>query len=274
MDSKRIRLRYPATCARCGAGLAKGEQAWWTAQDHAVTCIACAEEPTTVPTNDSDVPPSPVTITRGVAGGSAQREYERRHQHDRDRVAHQWGRLAGVVEFLRDEPQTTTAWAKGAQGERWVAHRLDTLEVNGVVLMHDRKDPASRGNIDHLAVASSGVWVIDAKNLSGIVEVRNKGSWLTPDRRLYVGGRDRTKLINGLAWQVTAVRHALGDLGEVAIHPVVCIIAEWPLLPQAFELDGVQVLWPRRLAKLIAKPGPITNIDPITDRLAAKLAPA
>ena len=139
--------------------------------------------------------------------------------------------------------------------------------------MHDRKDPHSAGNIDHLAVATSGVWVIDAKNLSGTVEFRNKGSWLTPNRRLYVGGRDRTKLITGLAWQVAAVRLALGDLDGVPIYPVVCIIAEWPLLPQAFQLDGVQVLWPRRLAKVIAKPGPLTNIDPIIDRLAATLAP-
>jgi hypothetical protein len=269
-----MRLRYPGTCARCGAELAKGEEAWWTAQDHAVTCLACLAEPNTMPTNDTDVLRSPATVARGVAGASAQREYECRHQHDRDRIAQHWGRLASVVEFLRDEPQTTTAWAKGAQGERRVARRLDTLELNGIVLMHDRKDPASRGNIDHLAVATSGVWVIDAKNLAGNVEVRNKGSWLTPDRRLYVGGRDRTKLIDGLAWQVAAVRHALGDLGGVPIHPVVCIIAEWPLLPQAFELSGVQVLWPRLLAKSINKPGPLTNIDPIANRLAAELAPA
>jgi hypothetical protein len=60
----------------------------------------------------------------------------------------------------------------------------------------------------------------------------------------------------------------------VPIHPVVCIIAEWPLLPQTFDLDGVQVLWPRRLANLIAKPGSLTNINPIIDRLAATLAPA
>ena len=64
------------------------------------------------------------------------------------------------------------------------------------------------------------------------------------------------------------------DLDGIPIHPVVCIIAEWPLLAQAFELDGVQVLWPRRLAKLIAKPGPLTNIDPIVDRLATTLTAA
>jgi hypothetical protein len=274
MDSKRIRLRYPATCARCGTELAKGEEAWWSAQAHAVTCfacIACAAEPNTVPTKDATAsPPSQST----VADRSAQAEYERRHQRDRDRVERQWGRLAGVVEFLRDEPQTTTAWAKGAQGERRVTRRLDTLEVNGAVLMHDRKDPHSRGNIDHLAIATSGVWVIDAKNLSGTVECRNNGSWLTPDRRLYVGGRDRTKLITGLTWQVETIRRALGGLDWVPIHPVVCIIAEWLLLPQTFELDGVQVLWPGRLAKLIVKPGPLTNIIPIVDRLAATLAPA
>jgi hypothetical protein len=146
-----------------------------------------------------------------VAGGSAQREYERRHQHDHDRIAQQWGRLAGVVEVLRDEPQTTTAWAEGAQGERRVACQLDTLELNGIVLRHDRKDPASRGNIDHPAVATAGVWVIDAKNLSGIVDFRNKGTWLKPDRRLYVGGRDRTKgLRRNRRWGAPSTRRDYG----------------------------------------------------------------
>ncbi len=181
MDSKRIRLRYPATCARCGIKLVKGDDAWWSAQAHAVTCVACAAEPNTAPTDDATIPvPSPSAVVRGVAGSSAQAEYERRHQRDRDRIERQWGRLAGVVEFLRDEPRTTTAWAKGAQGERSVAHRLNTLEVNGAVLMHDRKDPHSRGSIDHLAVATSGVWVIDAKNLSGTVEFATKAAGSHP----------------------------------------------------------------------------------------------
>jgi hypothetical protein len=152
--------------------------------------------------------------------------------------------------------------------------RLNTLEVNGVALLHDRKVPGTRANIDHLAVAPSGVWVVDAKNLSGKVEQRNKGGWFTPDRRLYVAGRDRSKLVIGLAWQVDAVRRALGDFRDVPVHPVLCVIADWPLLAEPFVIDGVHVVWPRRLAKMIARGGALENVGGVSDRLASKLPAA
>lgn len=33
--------------------------------------------------------------------------------------------------------------------------------------VHDRRIPGSRANIDHIAVAATGVWVIDTKNATG-----------------------------------------------------------------------------------------------------------
>jgi len=249
MDTKRMRLRYAGRCACCGASMAEGQEAWWSPQSHEVTCPACAASPSWTSGESADTaPPTFPSAAPSVAGGSAQREYERRRQRDREGLAHQWGRLAGVVEFLRNEPQGTRAWAKGAQGERRIGRRLDTLEVNGVVLMHDRKAPGRRGNIDHLAVASSGVWVIDAKNLSGTVELKNRGGWLTPDRRLYVGGRDRTTLIAGLAWQVETVRKALGDLRDVPVSPVLCIAERMAASAQAVRSA-------RRQCAVAATPG-------------------
>ena len=38
-------------------------------------------------------------------------------------------------------------------------------------MLHDRRIPGTRANIDHIAVASSAVWVIDAKRYNGKLAV-------------------------------------------------------------------------------------------------------
>jgi hypothetical protein len=67
------------------------------------------------------------------------------------------------------DPQSTRAWARGSEGERRLAAHLLRTVGDRAVLLHDRKVPRTRGNIDHLAIAASGVWVIDAKHYTGLV---------------------------------------------------------------------------------------------------------
>ncbi|MGP8209226.1 MAG: nuclease-related domain-containing protein, partial [Acidimicrobiales bacterium] len=93
------------------------------------------------------------------------------------------------------DPQSTRAWARGSEGERRLAAHLLRTVGDRAVLLHDRKVPRTRGNIDHLAIAASGVWVIDAKHYTGLVERRDMGGWFKTDYHLYVGGRDRTKVV-------------------------------------------------------------------------------
>jgi hypothetical protein len=60
-----------------------------------------------------------------------------------------------------------------------------------VFVLHDRRIPRTRANIDHIAVTRSGaVWAIDAKNYRGKVQRVDKGGWFATDERLYVGSRD------------------------------------------------------------------------------------
>jgi hypothetical protein len=106
------------------------------------------------------------------------------------------------------------------------------------------------------------------------VKQRNNGGRFTPDRRLYVGGRDRSKLVGGLAWQVDALRTALGDRRDVPVHAVLFVFADWPLLREPFVVDNVHVVWPRRLAKMIAHGGSPENVGDVSERLASKLPPA
>jgi hypothetical protein len=215
-------------------------------------------------------------LASGEAGASARREYERRHQRREERIDQRWGRLAGVVRFLSDDPQSTQAWAKGSEGEQRLGEHLVRALGDRAVLLHDRKVPGTRGNIDHLAIASSGVWVIDAKNFSGQVEQRDIGGWVRTDLRLYVGKRDKTKLAAGLSWQVDAVHTALAETpvgATIPVTPVLCFTdSDWRLFAKPFQQDGVWVTWAKKLVEMIAAPGPLSSEEVL--QVAAQLASA
>jgi len=78
-----------------------------------------------------------------------------------------------------------------------------------VIPLHDRLIPGTRGNIDHIFVASSGVWVVDAKSYKGKVEQREHGPFWRRESEVYVGRRNRTALTKSVEKQVAAVKAAL-----------------------------------------------------------------
>ena len=210
------------------------------------------------------------------AGGSAQLIYQRKHQRRADRIDEKWGRLSGVVKFLSDDPQSTKAWAKGSEGERKLAAHLLRTVGDSAVMLHDRRIPRSQANIDHLVVAASGVWIVDAKSYKGKVELRDVGGWLKTDDRLYVNGRDQSKLVGGLTKQIDAVLAAIED-ADVPIKAALCFVdSEWRLFAKPFQLGGVLVAWPRKLSEMIAEPGPLIRdqVMLIADRLAKHLPAA
>ena len=71
--------------------------------------------------------------------------------------------------------------------------------------------PGGRGDIDHVAVAPTGVWVIDTKDWKGKVEIKDP---LFGHPRLLIRGRECTSLIDGLERQIAAVRAALDRGGD------------------------------------------------------------
>lgn len=171
------------------------------------------------------------------------------------------------------EPLQVRTWRTGSDGERRLAERLTGRLGPHAVPLLDRMVPGTRANIDLLFVAASGVWVIDAKKYRGPVERRDKGGLLTTDYRLYVNRRDRTSLVDGLGWQVRAVRAALGGL-DPPVHAALCFVdAEWRLFAKAFQLKGVWVSSGKALSEMIAAPGPLAEgaVVEIAHRLAAAL---
>ena len=262
MPMRMISLKREGTCAACGGAVPTGATALWDPGAKTVTearCIAAA------------LPPAPGA--RSTAGASARREFERRHQRREERIDVRWGKLAGAVKFLSDDPASTTVWAKGAEGEALLGAALERYMGGCGVVLHDRAIPRTRANIDHLVIAPSGVWIVDAKRYKGKIERRDVGGWLRTDERLFVNGRDRTTLIHGMAWQLDAVRVALAG-EDVPIKRALCFVkGEWPLFSKPFKIGGVWVIWHKKLAEMLKAPARLdrSRIDEIGRLLAAAL---
>src|SRR4051794_2799643 len=107
MSETLLRLRYPAVCSSCGGALPRGTAASWNREAKTATCAACVGAP------DAAGAPGAGAIERGEAGGSAAREWQRRHARREKAVRSRYGRLSGVVLALSDDPHSTAAWAYG-----------------------------------------------------------------------------------------------------------------------------------------------------------------
>lgn len=276
-------LRRPSTCS-CGAELAVGERAAWDRATRTVHCLPCAQAtppststPKRDPTNPTAEPLTPVepdVIELGTAGGSAQREFARRHARRENRIRTAHPRLGGLILALSDDPQSTTAWKSGAAGERQLGDKLKSLG-DKIIALHDRQVPKSRANIDHVVIGPAGVYVIDAKRYKNAkVAVRRSGGIVKPARtQLMVSGRDKTKLVEAMAWQVAAVRAALAASPEFADAPIIaalCFIdAEFPFFG-TIEINDVRVRGLGGTAKLVSAAGPFDVAA--RDRLARRLA--
>ncbi len=82
------------------------------------------------------------------------------------------GVAVGVWLTMRDSPpRYVENWHDGAEGERKTEKALRKLEKTGLRVVHDVQ--ARYGNYDHVAVGASGVFLLESKNLSGIVEMRD-----------------------------------------------------------------------------------------------------
>lgn len=209
----------------------------------------------------------------GVAGASARREYERRRAKDEARLHEKWGKLGGIAVALASEQRSTSSWSVGAVGEERLGARLDSLVPATCAVLHDRRVPGSRANIDHIVITRAGTWVIDAKRYKGRPQLRIEGGLLRPRvEKLLVGRRDRTRLVDAVLKQVDVVRDVVGDL---PVTGVLCFVeADWPLIGGAFATREVQVLWPRRLAKILTDGGGPVDVTAVRATLAAHLRPA
>jgi hypothetical protein len=267
--SKLLSLRRADVCSNCKCHLPEGTRAWWDSQARAVTCAGC------LPGNSVPPPGFVAQPDPGKAGSSASREHRRRMERREARVREAHPKLAPLLLALSSPPQHESAFERGAEGERTVAAGLGWRVAEGSVrLLHDRRMPRGRGNIDHLAVAPTGVYVIDAKAHKGKVRIVRP---VFGSEKLLINGRDWTKLLDGLDRQVTAVHQVLGgDSIGIPVHGVLCFTnADLPWLRTA-RMRGHLLMYGRALARKLNSDGPLTpvTIDALTRTLAAALPPA
>ncbi len=237
------------------------------------------------------------------AGASAQAEYERRaarHAADvrqrRPRILAlgaavaivglvalalnpQWG--AGVVlvdlvlvgSALLTTPNSITSWQTGAAGEVRTGRRLEPLEAEGFRILHDRKIPGSRANIDHVVIGPPGVFVVETKSYKGSLQIR--------DGEIFVAGRRNNGWIDEVRRETAAVETSLAD--EIAAHgwaltPVICIHrADLPWFRS--EVQGARVVSGKdlvsrlRKAELVLTPADVERLAALADaRLRYALA--
>lgn len=266
-----LRLRYPGVCESCSAALVAGTTAWYDGSRRKVRCESCHAAPKESP------PPS---VALGEAGRSAGRQYERhaeRHRREvqaeiaedvawRQEIKTEHPVLGRVISALTAKPidgpppQKVTAWKQGAEGERALGRLLDEWATAGAgLVLHDRRVPRTKGNIDHIAISPAGVWVIDTKNYTGLVKV---SLGVLKPQQLTINGRNKTELANGVRWQMDQVANALdsarGSGSRPPVYRVLCFVkADWPVLEGTSTIKGVSVAWPKATIKLLtAKDSP------------------
>jgi hypothetical protein len=263
-EEKQMRLRYAGACRVCGVELPARSEAIYERRAKTVRCVSHDADPAAAPENRHaiDTPgaevsePTAVTApASGTAGASARREFERRKAKREERIRAKHPKLGGLILAISDEPQSTTAWASGALGEERLGEGLERLASDRLRLLHDRRIPKSRANIDHLVVTARGVYVVDAKKYRGRPHLRIEGGLFRPRvERLFIGSRDCTTLVDGVLKQVDVVRGLLDD--DVPVHGVLCFVeADWPLIGGAFTTRGVQALWPKKLYSALQSEG-------------------
>lgn len=237
----------------------------WNPADKTATCLACAPGG---------------KIDPGVAGASAAAEGERRKNRKVDDARRKYGdHAAQVADAIASRDEAAT-WGKGSKGESWLAGYIAKKAGDVVIPLHDRLIPGTRGNIDHIFVAPTGVWVVDAKAYKGKVVRREVGPIWRRENELLIGGRNRTSLAPGVMRQVDAViavRNSDESFQGTPIYAALCLVeSEWELFQASFNVGKVLVLSPRALKKELRRKGKLSRetMERIARRLELSLPPA
>jgi Nuclease-related domain len=241
-----------------------------------------------------------VRASVGHPGASAQAEYRRRRAAERAawRVTVPWrvavvlavgvaagllaaaliprlGGLAGVVaaaglawlQRFRPSPDTS-AWRRGAIGERRTARLLAPLERHGWAVLHDLAIPGSQANIDHLVVGPGGVVVIDSKQYRGRLQL-DRNTMLWHGRHLLVSTLRRVR------WEADQADEVLG-VADIQVGAIVAVHRAGVPWGQV-AVDGTTIVPARRVPDLLRGLPPVLGPERVAwlaDRVRLRFRPA
>lgn len=128
-------------------------------------------------------------------------------------------RIARLKRQLDQSERAAKTWDAGAEGERRTAGLLGELAARGWFLLHDVHWPGRPlANLDHVLVGPGGVVVVDAKNWSGTVEVR--------DGVLRQNGYSRNPAVDGALGQAAAVAALLDAPHRHLVRSIICLTGQ------------------------------------------------
>lgn len=129
---------------------------------------------------------------------------------------------------------------RGVIGELGVAKDLAYLASEyGLTVLHDLSIPESKANIDHILISRKVVYVIDAKNYTGIVKISPNKSG---KKVLRVGGRDQTGLVIKAKKYAEEIKNFLDEEGiNVKVLPLLAFYQAKFHDDSAVSIDGVTV---------------------------------
>jgi hypothetical protein len=129
---------------------------------------------------------------------------------------------------------------KGVIGEIGIAEDLQRLALEyGLTVLHDLSIPGTKANIDHILITRKVVFVIDAKNYTGLVKV---GPNRAGSKRLRVNGRDQSPLVAKLKRYAEAVEAYLKSEGvDIKVIPLLAFYQGKFDAKSAVSIDGVLV---------------------------------
>lgn len=146
--------------------------------------------------------------------------------------------------------KSAALWEKGADGEVAVARALAELP-EGWVALHDLAWPGrQRANLDHVVVGPGGVFVVDAKNWSGRVEVR--------DQVLMQNGRRREETVASAAEAAIALQSIVPP--PALCMGVLCFVRDEPLTGWARD---VMVCSTQNLAQMLTSRPTVLDPDDV-----------
>jgi hypothetical protein len=192
------------------------------------------------------------------------------------------GQLDGPGDQDRDRTppplsRGTRKWVQRAEVDRRSRARLRVIEGDGVIVLNDRRDPGSDTSFKLIAVSSSGVFVIDAKDFRGLVHTKRTGPMVNlGPRELHVGKKNCMASVVEVSRQRAIVQEALATSAwgsEVPVHGMLCLTrAEWGFA-SALQISEVWVGWPKLMAGRVQAPGVMDSptVREVSDLIAEQL---
>jgi hypothetical protein len=169
------------------------------------------------------------------------------------------GVAAAMVMTLADSPpHYIERWRQGAQGEKATAKAVRGLVAQGWVLANDID--IGRGNIDHILVGPPGAFLLESKNLHGLLAVR-RGVLSVRWREDPHDGYENHRL-SGRMETLARTFETLLEREGVAGIPVQPVVVLWGNFEQRAVQSRAGVAWVRgnALAGVLAsRPAQLSN---------------